>query len=115
MTPEQYLVSGDFGKAVEAFGAEEMQEPGVLVKRGQARWLQYLQEKKQSKAPLKKDDEAVTQAVKDLTEAKTAEGMIWPRFDRRIDCRSSRRSQGLPGCHWKIQTTGGATAVSVAL
>src|SRR5207245_57759 len=65
VAPEQYLASGDFGKAVESFGAQETQDPAVLVKRGQARWLQYLQEKKQANTPLKKDDEAVAQAVKD--------------------------------------------------
>lgn len=77
VAPEQYLASGDFGKAVEAFGAQDTQDPAVLVKRGQARWLQYLQEKKQANAPLKKDDEAVAQAVKDLTDAKNAEGTLW--------------------------------------
>ena len=49
----------------------------VLVKRGQARWLHYLQEKKQANAPLKKDDEAVVQAAKDFADAKTAEGTYW--------------------------------------
>ncbi len=77
VAPEQYLAYGDFAKAVEGFGAQETQDVAVLVKRGQARWLAYLQEKKAANAPLKKDDEAVAQAVKDLTEAKNAEGSLW--------------------------------------
>lgn len=77
VTPEQYLAYGDFAKAAEGFSAQDTQEPALLVKRGQARWLAYLQEKKQAKGPLKKDDEAVAQAVKDLTEAKTAEAIFW--------------------------------------
>src|SRR5207237_4147466 len=72
---EQHLAHGDFGKAVEALGTAET--PESLTKRGLARWLQYLQQKKQANAPLKAEDDAVAQAKKDLTDAKTAEGKYW--------------------------------------
>lgn len=62
------LVKGDFDKVLDMLKAATDAEE--LTVRGQARWLQYLKQKRATNARLKSDDKLVLEAVGDFKEAK---------------------------------------------
>jgi hypothetical protein len=79
-SPGDLLRRGEFEKAIQASaGQGQAPTPEQLSERGQARWLSYFTRQKQAKAPVKADDEAVKQAVADLTAAgpNNANALFW--------------------------------------
>jgi hypothetical protein len=60
---------GDYEEAIQLLQGSDKSSPEELSVRGEARWLKYLKEQKEKKAPPSASDEAVKQALADLKEA----------------------------------------------
>ncbi len=69
--------SGDFEKAKDQVEKADETKPEQVALRGEVRWLSYLQKQRTDKAPLKADDPAVVNALKDLEKAGTADAIFW--------------------------------------
>lgn len=64
------LAKGAYAEALALLPTDAAATAEEKALRGEATWLKYLQEQQATKAPLKTDDPAVKQALKDVEEAK---------------------------------------------
>jgi hypothetical protein len=72
-----HLHNGDFARAATAMEQVDESKPEQLAKRGELRWLSYLQKQRQANAAIKANDQPVQQAVADLKKANTADALFW--------------------------------------
>jgi hypothetical protein len=73
----EHLRNGDFARANTAIEQADESKPEQLAKRGELRWLTYLQKQREANAAIKADDPTVKQAVDDLTKANTPDALFW--------------------------------------
>jgi TolA-binding protein len=73
----EHLRNGDFARANAAIEQADEAKPEQLAKRGELRWLTYLQKQRQANATIKPDDEPVKQAKADLEKASTPDALFW--------------------------------------